>query len=270
MPRCIVTATISFGFVSVPIKVYTAAAPVKVDFNLLSPDGNRVRQQLVDTVTGKEVNKETCDRGFEHAKGQFLKFSQAELKKLESPSDWMIHIKEFVDADTLDIVAIDRTYYIGPDKGGDRSYALLADMLKRSNRVALAQWSTRGRDKLIVIRPYKNGLILHEMFYSNEVRSFEEVENTCAKVELLDLEKELADKLLSAYGAGSYNSSAYEDGYRKRVTEAVEARLQGQALEETKPEPIQPNIVDMLEALKRSVTAAEIARETAAKKTGTR
>lgn len=259
MPRCIITATITFGLVSIPVKLYTAAAPVKIDFNLITKDGNKVKQQLVDEITNLPIERENCARGFEYAKGQYLKFGQDELKSLESKSDGVIVVKEFVDNETVDPVAVEKTYYLGPDKAGDRGYLLLSRTLKKLGKVAVATWAARGRDKLIVISPYRNGLLLNEMFYENEVRPFNEIEATVPDIEISDLEIDLAEKLVGTLSKKSYDPSPYFDGYRKRVQEAVERKLQGLNIEETPTPPVQPSILNMLEALKRSLTAAEAA-----------
>jgi DNA end-binding protein Ku len=262
MPRAIVTAVLTFGLVSVPIKVYASASPSTVSFCMVTPKGNRVKQTLVDAVDGSEVDRATVAKGFEYAKDKLLVFTQDEIKAMESVSDKAISIKEFVKGNTVDPVGIEKSYFLGPDKGGDRGFLLLASTLAETGKVAVAQWSTRGRDKLIVIAPTSDGtgLFLHEMFYADEVRDIKEID--CAKLQISDAERSMASKLIEALSTDEgYDASQYEDGFRMRVKDAIERKVLGQAPLEVTAPVVAPVGLDMLAALQASIEAAAASRK---------
>lgn len=227
MPRAITTATIAFGLVSINVKFYTAAEAAGVSFKMITPKGNTVKRPFVDGVTGEEVTFADCDKGYEIAKDEYITFKAAEIKALDADCDSKaIEIKEFVTATSLDPLWVEKTYYLGPDKGADRSYLLLSDAMTRTARIAVAQWNSRGREHLVVIRPYKGGLVLHQMFYSDEIRPFDEIE-VATKTPVSTAEIEMACKLVTAYSTEDFDASPYKDGYVERVLEAVERKKGG-------------------------------------------
>ena len=165
------SATIVFGLVAIPVKFYTAASAETIQFNMVTKNGNRVKRPLMDAVTNQEVQHDECDRGYEVAKNELLVFKAAELKALEAECEAKtVEIQEFVDAASIDPLWIEKSHYLGPDKGGDRGYILLAETMEGMGQVAVAQWNVRGKEHLVIIRPYKGGLMLQQLFYSNEVR----------------------------------------------------------------------------------------------------
>lgn len=251
--RSINSGVITFGLVSIPVKVYTAASPEAVSFNMITPGGNRAKQHYTDAVTGDKVEQKDCAKGYEVAKDQYVVFSTDEIKALEVEKDKCMDIKEFVDADSLDLAAVEKSYYLGPDKGGDKGYRLLSETMKAMGKVAVAQWAARGKEQLIVIRPYKDGLILHQMFYANEVRDFEEV--GCAKLQISDAERNMAGMLVTALSTGAFEPAKYEDGYVKRVQAAIERKVAGIPTPAAAPVAAAP-IIDLLAALKASIEAA--------------
>lgn len=253
MARAIVSAAITFGLVTIPVKLYTSASSEQISFNMITPDGSRVKQKLVHAVTGEEVDRDALLKGYEAGKDQFVTFTKDEMKALETASDGTMVIKEFVDASSLDPVAVEKTYYLGPDKGGDRGYSLLAETMKAMGKIAVAMWSARGKDQLVVVRPHGGGLLLHIMFYANEVRPFAEV--LPATVSVSDAEREMAAKLIGALSTGAFDPSKYEDGYAKRVKTAVEHKLTGVAPSVTPVAPVK-NVMDLLDALKASLGQA--------------
>jgi len=218
------SATIVFGLVAIQVKFYTAASAENIQFNMVTRAGNRVKRPLLDAVTNQEVAHDECDRGYEVAKNELIVFKAEELKALESECEAKeVVIQEFVDAASIDPVWIEKSHYLGPDKGADRGYLLLAATMDGMGQVAIAQWNTRGKEHLVVIRPYKGGLMLQQLFYTNEVRDFGEIE-FAVKQPVSDAERSMAGKLVSSLATGEFEPSKYEDGYRARVLAAIEEK----------------------------------------------
>jgi DNA end-binding protein Ku len=254
--RAIGSGSISFGLVSIPIKLYTAASSKSVSFNMLHGKcGSRIKQQLFCPVDNEVVERSSIVKGFEFAREQFVQFSEEELKKLESPKTDDLELVEFVPQSTVDLVYIERTYYLGPDKGGDRAYRLLSEAMERTQRIAVGRYWTRGKEQLVLVRPYRRGLALHYVYYADEVRSFEEVD-TGGAYTYKDIEVELADKLIEQLTAEKFEPEKYRDTYGDRVRAAVEEKVAGREVTQAPEEP-KAQIIDLLEALKRSVSAAK-------------
>src|SRR2546428_2159241 len=149
------SATISFGLVSVPIKLFSAGEPTTaVSFNWLhKTDGSRLKQQYFCPKDGEVVDKDGMIKGYEFSKGQYVKFTAEELKALDERGTGAIDVKEFLPAEQVDRIFLEKTYFLGPDKGGERAYRLLAEALKKTGRVAIGQYAARGKGYLIMIRP---------------------------------------------------------------------------------------------------------------------
>ncbi len=257
--RSIGSGTISFGLVSIPIRLFTATSPKSVSFNMLHKTcGGRLKQQLFCPVDNQVVERSDVTKGFEYARDSYVKFTDDELKALEAERTDTLELVEFVPATTVDFLFIERTYYLGPDKGGERAYRLLSESLERAGRLAVGRFSTRGKDNLVLVRPYKKGLILHECYYADEVRSFDEVE-TGGAFEFKDIELDLADKLIAQLDKPAFQPENFRDTYGDRVRAAVEKKIAGEEVVTT-PEAPKAQIIDLLEALKRSVAQAETAR----------
>ncbi|HVJ90662.1 MAG TPA: Ku protein [Labilithrix sp.] len=256
--RSIGSGTISFGLVSIPFKLFTATSPKSVSFNMLHKTcGSRLKQQLLCPVDNVVVERSDTIRGFEYARDQYVKFTDEELKEMESARTGRLELQEFVPADSVDFLYIEKTYFIGPDKGGDRAYALLSEALERSGRVAVGRFAQRGKDNLVIVRPYKKGLILHECFYADEVRSFDDVE-TGGTFEFKPIEMDLAHKLIEQLERDKFEPGRFRDEWADRVKEADEKKVAGEEIT-TAPEAPKAQIIDLLEALKRSVSAVEAA-----------
>ncbi len=249
------SGTISFGMVSIPIKMYTAQSSKAVKFNQLTPAGNRTKQKLVDSETGEEVERSELLKGFEVAKGQYVSFTQAEIKSLAVESDKVLDIKEFVDMATVDLLAVEKTYFLAPDKGGDKGFSLLARVLKHECKAAVAQWCSRGKEHLVLVRAYRNGLVMHQMYYADEVRDYADVD-FAREVEVSEVEVELAGKLVGMLDTGAFDPSKYTDSYRGRVEAAVELKMAGQ--EVTVPaSAAKPPVGDLLKALEASLAGSD-------------
>ncbi len=257
MPRAVMSATIGFGMVSIPTKLYTACSSEQARFSMITPNGNKVKQQYIDTVTGDVVEQKDCLKGFEHTKGQFVTFTVEEIKSLEAERTNLIDIVEFVPASSVDLVAVEKSYYLGPDKGGDKPYLLLSAVMCDKKVFAVGRWSARGKEQLVLIRPYGNGgLILHQLYYSNEVRSFSEIEDSFAKFSLSDREKDMAGALVEQLSAESFDSSQYKDEYVHRINAAVQQKLSGQSITIVAAAPRAP-VADLFAALQASVDKAK-------------
>jgi DNA end-binding protein Ku len=253
--RAIGTGTISFGLVSIPVKLYTATASEAVSFNLIHTKcKGRIKQQIFCPTDNEIVERNDLVKGFEYAKNQYVLFTEEELDALEAAKTNSLEIVEFVPASTVDWIYISKTYYLGPDKGGDKAYRLLSEAMERTEKIAVGRYWTRGKEQLVLLRPYKKGLMLHYAYYANEVRSFDEVD-TGATVAFKPVEAELADKLIAQLTIPEFNPDQYKDEYVERVKTAVEQKIAGQEVA-LAPEQPTAQIIDLFEALKRSLSDA--------------
>jgi len=253
MPKATNSGALTFGLVTVPVKFYTAAKSESVKFNMLTPKGNPVKQVLTDKATGEGVNRSDCIKGYPIAKGQWVKFSKEEMEKLAPEKSKAIEIKEFISADEVHPMAVDKTHYLGPGPGGEKAYGLFSKVMEDKGVVAIAQWTNRTKDHLVAIRPFQRdgvrGLILQELFYANEIRAFGDigVSNT---VDVSDAEMDMAGKLIDSL-AGKFDSSQYADAFSERVQKAVEEKLAGKEITAA-PTP-KDNVMDLLSALKATL-----------------
>lgn len=251
--RALGSGTISFGLVSIPIKLFTATSAQNVSFNQLHKKcGSRLKQQLLCPVDNEIVPRTDIVKGYEYQKDRYVQFSDEELKKLEAERTDRLDIVEFVPAESVDFIYIEKTYYLGPDKGGDRAYRLLSEAMTRMNRVAVGRFGTRGKEQLVLLRPYRGGLVVHHVFYADEVRSFDDVDRP-GELEFKPVEAELADKLIEQLSSDGFKPEQYHDEYRDRVSAAVEQKAAGQEIS-VAPEAPQAQIIDLFEALKRSLS----------------
>lgn len=246
------SGTVSFGLVSIPIKTYTATSPQSVSFNQLHAKcGGRIKQQLFCPLDNEIVQRTDIVKGYEHQKDKYVQFTDEELKKLEAERTDRIDILEFVPTESVDFIYIEKTVYLGPDKGGDRAYKLLAEAMTRTNRIAVGRFGTRGKEQLVLLRPYQGGLVMHHVFYADEVRSFADVDRP-GEVSFKPVEAELADKLIEQLSTDGFRAEQYHDEYRDRVLQAVEQKAAGEEVTVAAEAP-QAQIIDLFEALKRSL-----------------
>ncbi len=252
--RAIGSGTISFGLVSIPFKVYTAASSQNVSFNMLHKKcGGRMKQQYLCPVDNVVVERADIVKGFEFAKEQYVQFSEEDLKKLEAAKTDALELVEFVPESTVDLVYMEKSYYIGPDKGGDKAYQLLSQAMKRSGKIAVGRYWTRGREQLVLIRPYHKGLIMHYVYYATEVRSFDEV-GIGSDQAFKDIELDLADKLIEQLASPEFKADKFRDEYQDRVRTAVDQKVAGQEITVSEEAP-KAQIIDLFEALKRSLAS---------------
>src|ERR1043165_7924530 len=203
------SGTLSFGLVSIPVKMFTAASSASVSFNQLHEKcGSRIRQQLLCPVCNEVLERSSLVKGYEFAKEQYVRFTEEELKSLEGEASQMIDIVEFVPLADVDPIYFEKSYYLGPDKGGDKAYRLLSDAMVKSGRVALAQYVMRGKESLVLIRPSGDGLMLHTMYYADEVRDFGEIDKG-KDASIKSGELELAERLVAELSAKEFHPESY-------------------------------------------------------------
>jgi DNA end-binding protein Ku len=266
--RATSSGTISFGLVSIPVKVYPASRSKSVHFNMLhATDRSRLKQQYICATCGEKVERDATVRGYEYARDQYVVLTEEELKALESKSDKSIEIEEFVPIEKVDPIYFERSQLLGPDKGGQKAYRLLNEAMLTMGRVAVGRHRTRGREQLVLIRPLGRGLVLHGLHYADEVASFEDVEFG-DEVELRASELQLAQQLIEQLSVERFAADKYEDRYRQAVLEAVDQKIAGQEVViAERPEEPEP-IIDLMAALKRSIETRHAAEGGAAAETG--
>jgi DNA end-binding protein Ku len=251
--RSIGSATISFGLVSVPVDLYSSSeSSASVSFNMLHKScGSRLKQQYICPKDGVVVERDDIAKGYEFAKGQYVMFSPEELKALDEKATNTIDILEFVPLDLVDRIYVDKTYYLGPDKGGERAYRLLVDALKDTGRAALGQYSARGRQYLVLVRPMDGLLAMEQLHYANEIRSAADVPRP--EVTVKPQELTLARQLIEQTATDEFHPENYRDTVRERVLEAIQSKVEGQEITAEPQEAPQTKIIDLMEALKASL-----------------
>ncbi len=264
--RSIATANISWGLVSVPVKVYsTGESAAKVSFNWIHEGcGSRLKQQYICAKEGVVVPREDMVKGYEFAKDQYVLFTPDELKALEATSDGAVSIEEFVPAEQVDRVYSDRFYYLGPDKGGDRAYRLLSKAMRETGLSALGRYAARGQQYLVLLSPMEDGIVMEQLRYADEVRDFSEV--PIGDAEVKDQELKLAKQLIEQVAAEEFHPEKYSDEVRARVLELIEGKIQGQEITAAPEEEPQAQIIDLMDALKKSLAKDEDAERKPAKR----
>jgi len=258
--RSIASLTVSFGLVSIPVKLYSATeASRAISFNLLHKTcGSRLKQQYFCIKEEVPVAREDMVKGYEFAKDQYVIFSPEELKAMEEAGTHMAEITEFVPIEAVDPVYFDKAYYLAPDKGGAKPFALLASALRESKRCALGRWAARGKQYIVMIRPVEEGLVMQQLLYAGEVRSMKELE--IPKTDVKSAELKLAKQLIEQQASDTFDPSAYTDTVRERIEAAVQKKVEGQEI--TLPEAPEggAQVIDLMEALRASLEKKAPAR----------
>ena len=255
--RAIASTTISFGLVSLPIKLYSTGEPGhRVSFNLVhGACGTRVKQHYVCPQCDVDVSRDEMVKGYEFAKGQYVLFKEEELKAIEAPKTDGIEIIEFVPTERVSAVYLDKPYYLGPDKGGARAYRLLSAALQETGRVAVAKYATRGKQYLVVVRPHGEGLVLDQLRYADEVRSFDEVPIEPSEVKPAELT--LARQLIDQSSAETFDPEKYHDEVRETMLELIQRKVEGEEITMAPAEEPKTQIIDLMAALKASLASGE-------------
>ncbi len=251
--RPVGSGNISFGLVSIPVKLFSATRPRAVSFNLLhGKDLSRIQQKIYCPVDDAIIDRSELVRGFEVEKGRYVTFTDEELKAMEARNEHSIEITEFLPVEKIDPVYFEEAYYLGSEANAAKAYRLLADAMGESKRVALGRFTMRGKEHLVMIRPFGKGLMLHTIYYADEVRPAEDVDqatNEPAKEAELTLAKRLIEELTEK----TFDPSKYHDQYRERVTEAAQRKVAGQEVTEATAEPRRGQVIDLMAALKASL-----------------
>jgi len=258
--RSIASLTVSFGLVSIPVKLFSATETSKtISFNLLHKAcGSRLKQQYFCIKEEVPVGREEMAKGYEFAKDQYVMFTPEELKAMEEAGTHTAEITEFVPLEAVDPVYFDKAYYLAPDKGGNKPYALLASALRESKRCALGRWAARGKQYIVMIRPADGGLVMQQLLYAGEVRTMNDLE--IPETEVKPAELKLAQMLIEQQASDRFDPSQYTDEVRARIEAAVQKKVEGQEITLAEPQETGGQVIDLMEALRASLEKKAPAR----------
>ncbi|HWF98602.1 MAG TPA: Ku protein [Steroidobacteraceae bacterium] len=264
--RSIGSLTISFGLVAIPVKLYSATQSASaISFNLLHKGcGSRLRQQYVCLKEGTVVEREDMVKGYEFAKDQYVTFQPEEIKALEEAGTHAIEIAEFVPIESIDPVYFDKTYYLAPDKGGAKPYALLTEALTQARRCAVGRWAARGKAYLVMLRPVGDRLCMQQLHFAADVRPASEIE--VPKQEVKPAELTLAQQLIDQQASEQFDPAAYTDELRARIQAAIDKKVEGHQISVSDfPAEGGGKVIDLMEALRASLEKADAARASTTK-----
>jgi DNA end-binding protein Ku len=256
MPRAIATGQIAFGLVSIPVKLFSAAeTSEKISFNMLHGDcGSRVQQQLFCPRDERTIDRSEVVKGYEFSKGQYVLFSDEELKQMEEKSTQQIDITEFVKSDLIDPIYFSKPYYLGPDKGGSRAYQLLARALEETGRWAVAKYAARGKGYLVVIRPLGKGLVMQQLYYPNEIRAIDEIE--IGDTDVKENELRMAIQLAEMSASDEFHPENYRDEVQERIRGVIQMKIEGEEITSALADEPKAQVIDLMEALRQSLGGA--------------
>jgi len=241
---------LTFGLISIPIRMYAAARGERISFNQLHKVcHSRLKQPLFCPVCNRNVERSEIVKGYEYEKDQYVLFTEEELDKIEPTSAHVMEILEFVKLSEMDPLYFDSSYYISPEDAGVKAYQLLMKAMEESGYGAIAKLTMHQREHIVIIRPGAKGMTLHTMFYSNEIRAAEAVPTD--NVELKDQEKNLAQQLIQSLAA-PWQPQKYRDEYQENLKAMIAAKLKGQEVTEV-AQPHMAPVIDLMEALKKSL-----------------
>ena len=263
--RSIASLSLSFGLVSIPVKLYSATDSASgVGFNLLHSCGSRVKQQYLCIKENIPVERSEMQKGYEFEKDRYVMFAPAELKALEEPASSSIDIVSFIPASAVDPIYYDKAYYLAPDKRGAKPYGLLMQAMRESGRCALARWAWKGKQYVVQIRPGADGLVLQQLLYAQEVRSMKELDIEHPAIAPPELA--LALQLINQISADDYDPASFEDEEKKRILAAIDDKIAGKQVivNETEGEPVGGQVIDLMEALRASLSSRKPAGKAAA------
>ena len=261
MPRALQSASLAFGLVNIPVKLYTAATSQSVSFHLLhKKDQSRIHEQMVCIAEDTPVSREELVKGYEVKKGTYVEVTEEELDALEAQVNRNVEIQEFIPIEAVDPVSFKKTYYLGPDKGGEKPYQLLAQAMQRERKGAIAQFVQRGKEELVMVRPVReNRLMLHVLYYADEVRAFEGAPSGKAAS---TAELNLAVQLIHQLASKTWDSAKYHDTYRERVLAFIKKKQAGEKMAPSKPTRAPGKVLDLMGTLKQSLAHANQPRTT--------
>ena len=253
MPRAFASGQIAFGLVSIPVKLFSATeASEQIRFNMIHRDcGSRIQQQLYCPKDERTIDRSEVAKGYEFAKGQYVLFTEEELKAMEEKATQTIEISEFLPQTAIDPIYFQKANYLAPDKGGDRAYALLSKALQETGRWALAKYAARGKGYLVVIRPLGKGLVMQQLFYPNEIRSFDELDLGDAIIK--DNELKMAVQLAEMGASDDFQPENYRDEVADRIRGMIQQKIDGEEITANMVEEPKAQVIDLMEALKASL-----------------
>lgn len=245
---------LTFGLVSFPVKLYSAARAETIHFNQLhQADGSRIKQVTFCQAEDKPIPRSEIVKGYEYEKDRYVVIDEEDIKKVAPKTAKVMEILEFVKGAEVDPIYFETSYFLAPDDAGEKPYALLFDALRRTGYVAVAKIAMHNREHIVILRPGQHGVLLHTMYYNNEIRKVEEFRTDIGLVN--EKERELAHRLIESL-ASEFDPSKYQDNYRSNLLALIEAKKNGQEVVETPP-PHEAKVIDILEALKQSLAAAK-------------
>src|SRR5579862_4877873 len=254
---------LTFGLISMPVRLFSGARSNGISFNMLHrPDLQRVKQQYICPAENKVVERSEIVKGYEFRKDEYIVIEPEEIKKIEPQTAKTMEILEFVRSNDVDPVYFESSYYMVPEEAGRRPYALLTKELEESEYVAIANLTVHNREYTVFLRPHEGGMMLHTMYYAEEVRQVEGF--GAPDVELKDAEVKVAHQLIEAL-ATDWDPEKYHDTFQDNLKKLIETKLEGGEIQEVeKPKKLAP-VVDLMSALKASLAEMEGKKKPAAK-----
>src|SRR5687768_17006003 len=254
MPRKLQSASISFGLVTIPVDLFSAVSDQDIHFHQVHGKcGSRIKQQLFCPICERVVERSELVKGYEISKGTLVTFTQEDLEKLEASESASLEILQFVPLTSVDPIYFEDTYFLGPTKGGEKAYHLLAQAMEQTQRVALAKFVWRGKENLYLVRPSQGGLVLHRKYYADEVRDFSEIPKGQGMV--TEQEMKLATQLIETISQPEFTPDNFHDEYRQRVLTMIEQKAEGKEVTvqpKAKPAPV----LDLMQKLRESLQQA--------------
>ncbi len=253
--RSIASLSLSFGLVSIPVKLYSATETASaVRFNMLAKDGSRLKQQYVSERDQSVVPRADMVKGYEFEKDRFVLFAPEELKALEEASSPAIEIVAFIPEKSVDPLFYDKAYLLAPDKRGGKPYALLAEAMRESGRCALAKWAWKSKQYVVQVRPVEDGLVLQQLLYADEVRSLKDL--NIEPVDVTKAELQLALQLIEQISQDAYDPTQYVDEEKQRILAAIDEKIASgkQVVAVAHDEaPSTAQVIDLMDALRASL-----------------
>ena len=241
---------LTFGLVSFPVRLFSAARSETISFNLLhKADHSRIKQVIYCQAEDKAVPRSELVKGYEYEKDHYVEVDDEEIKKVAPKTAKVMELLEFVKAEQVDPIYLESSYYMAPDEGGDKPYALLFQALREAQYYGIAKIAMHNREHIVILRPNGKGVVLHTMFYSDEIRQVEEFHTDTSQVK--DKELALAKMLIESLAA-DFEPQKYTDTYRTNLQKLIQAKLEGQQIVATPTPHIAP-VIDIMEALKKSL-----------------
>jgi len=254
MPRAMATAQVAFGLVSIPVKLFSAAeSSERISFNMIHKDcGNRIQQQLFCAKDERTIDRSEVVKGYEFSRGQYVLFTEDELKALEEKATQTIEISEFVPREAIDPIYFSKAFYLAPDKGGDRAYTLLGKALEETGRWALAKYAARGKQYLVILRPLGKGMVMQQLYYPNEIRAIDELD--LGEAIIKDNELKMAVQLAEMGATDEFHPENYRDEVSERVRALIQRKIDsGEEITNTESQEPRAQVIDLMEALRASL-----------------